>query len=281
MKLHLLGTAGYEGWPAVFCGCAACRRARQAGGKNLRTRSNALIDDVYKIDLGPDTFHHALTYGLDLSKLEHIIYTHGHPDHFYPAELTNLFPPFAQRTSEQPAELHIWGPDTVMQGIEREIGVSLKDQPWVHLHTLQPFQTMQVGDALVTPLPANHDPNQTCFIYIFERGGRRLLYGHDSAYFPDETWHYLEGRRGATVQKLDGVLLGCAFGPNPGERLHMNIDTCLAVQRRLREAGCAHDETRFIATHFSHTGGLLHDELEAAFGDSGFIVAYDGLVVEI
>lgn len=282
MKLHLLGTAGYEGWPAVFCGCDACRRARQTGGKNLRTRSNALVDDVFKFDFGPDTFHHALTYGLELGKLEHIIFTHGHPDHFYPAELTNLFPPFAQRTSDQPAELHIWGPDTVIQVIQNEIGAGLEQHGWVHLHELRPFTTVQVGDALLTPLPANHDPNQTCFVYIFERGGKRLFYGHDSAYFPDETWAYLEGRgEGSSVQKVDAVLLGCAFGPNPGTKLHMNIETCLAVQQRLREAGCAHGGTKFIATHFSHTGGLLHDELEAAFGDSGFIVAYDGLVVEV
>ena len=133
MKLHLLGTAGYEGWPAVFCGCAACRRARQAGGKNLRTRSNALIDDVYKIDLGPDTFHHALTYGLDLSKLEHIIATRPIPDHFYPAELTN---PARLCTAHERAAsraAHLGPRLTVMRGRAGD-RVSSKDQPWVHLH---------------------------------------------------------------------------------------------------------------------------------------------------
>lgn len=282
MKLHLLGTSGYEGWPALFCGCTACRRARAAGGKNLRTRSNALIDDVYKIDFGPDTFHHALTYGLDLGKVEHLIFTHGHPDHFTPAELTNRFLPFATLAEDQPETLHIWGPDTVINRLEEELAAALKESDRIQLHTLQALRTEQIGDALLTPLPAAHDPNQTCFIYIFERDGRRLLYGHDSTYFPEATWAYLEGKDGhGSVQRLDGVLLGCALGPKPANHLHMNIALCLEVQDRLRRAGCAHEGTRFIATHFSHAGGLLHDELEEAFGDSGFIVAYDGLIVDI
>lgn len=281
MRLHLLGTSGFEGWPAIFCGCSACRRARSAGGKNLRTRSNALIDDTFKIDFGPDTHHHALTYSLDLGKVEHLIFTHGHADHFNPAELENRFAPFAELAPDQPATLHIWAPDTVLERIVATIGHHLEHSDRIALHELKAFQTEQVGDAILTPLPAKHDPNQTCFLYVFERGGKRLLYGHDSGYFPDATWNYLEDESGKGPIALDGVLLGCAFGPGPGGRIHMNIEECLEVQRRLLRAGCANGKTRFVATHFSHLAGLLHHELEEAFGDSGFVVGYDGLVVEI
>ncbi len=33
MRLQILGSGAAEGWPAVFCGCTACRRARELGGK--------------------------------------------------------------------------------------------------------------------------------------------------------------------------------------------------------------------------------------------------------
>jgi phosphoribosyl 1,2-cyclic phosphodiesterase len=36
-----------------------------------------------------------------------------------------------------------------------------------------------------------------------------------------------------------------------------------------------------VATHLSHTGGLLHHELEAALGPHGISVACDGLQVEV
>lgn len=50
MKIKYLGTAAAEGIPAIFCECANCKRSRMLGGKNIRTRSQAIIDDVLLID---------------------------------------------------------------------------------------------------------------------------------------------------------------------------------------------------------------------------------------
>ena len=44
MKLTYLGTAAAEGWPAAFCNCDGCRAARRLGGRNIRTRSQALVE---------------------------------------------------------------------------------------------------------------------------------------------------------------------------------------------------------------------------------------------
>ena len=74
MFIRILGTAAAEGWPAVFCGCQTCRRARAAGGKDLRSRASVQIDDVFKIDLPPDTYSQAARFGLDLSVLKHLFF---------------------------------------------------------------------------------------------------------------------------------------------------------------------------------------------------------------
>ena len=50
MKITYLGTAASEGLPAPFCTCEVCRRAREAGGKSVRTRSQALVDESLLID---------------------------------------------------------------------------------------------------------------------------------------------------------------------------------------------------------------------------------------
>ena len=60
MKFRYLGTAAAEGWPAVFCNCDHCHRAKKAGGRNIRTRSQALINDDLLIDFPSDSYHHAL-----------------------------------------------------------------------------------------------------------------------------------------------------------------------------------------------------------------------------
>ena len=96
MRKQYLGTAAAEGWPAVFCGCAACRRARELGGQNLRTRSQALVDGRLLIDLPPDTYLHALRGGLELERVASLLITHSHQDHFYPFELFMRGDPYAQ-----------------------------------------------------------------------------------------------------------------------------------------------------------------------------------------
>ena len=51
MKVTFLGTAAAEGFPAVFCNCRFCKEARVLGGKNLRTRSQSIVNDDLLIDL--------------------------------------------------------------------------------------------------------------------------------------------------------------------------------------------------------------------------------------
>lgn len=60
MKIRYLGTAAAEGWPALFCSCPICTQARERGGKNLRTRTQAVLDGELLIDFPPDTYCHAL-----------------------------------------------------------------------------------------------------------------------------------------------------------------------------------------------------------------------------
>ena len=60
MKLTYLGTAAAEGWPAAFCNCDGCRAARRLGGRNIRTRSQALVDDALLLDFPCDAWLHAL-----------------------------------------------------------------------------------------------------------------------------------------------------------------------------------------------------------------------------
>ena len=44
MKITYYGTAAGEAWPGVFCRCELCEKARALGGRNIRTRSQALVN---------------------------------------------------------------------------------------------------------------------------------------------------------------------------------------------------------------------------------------------
>lgn len=60
MKIRYLGTTAAEGWPALFCSCSVCTHAREQGGKNLRTRTQAILDGEMLLDFPPT--HTAMLY---------------------------------------------------------------------------------------------------------------------------------------------------------------------------------------------------------------------------
>ena len=83
MKLKYLGTAAAEGVPAVFCECETCKYARKHGGKNIRTRSQVIIDIKIRIDFPADTYMHFLKFDIPLYAVKSRIITHFHQDHLY------------------------------------------------------------------------------------------------------------------------------------------------------------------------------------------------------
>ena len=87
MKLQFLGTAAAEGIPALFCNCPACQYAYKIGGKEIRMRAGAMLDDVIKIDFGPDSYAQMLANHLDYTRVHTLLVTHSHPDHLAVDEL--------------------------------------------------------------------------------------------------------------------------------------------------------------------------------------------------
>lgn len=276
MELRFLGSGAAEGWPAMFCRCQACRSARVLGGKNVRTRHQALLDRRWLFDLGPDTYHHVLTHGVDLAEVEHIFITHSHPDHLAPGEL------FFRRTDygfarDLPGPLHVYGNDRVLAFLERDVPDFRR--VGIELHLVQPFVPFAAGEAVVLPLRANHAQNETCLNYLVTHGDKTCLYAHDTAYWGDDTWHHISqwALEGGVI---DLASLDCCNGPmNQSTGGHMNIAECATFAAELQRRGAAVTDTVVVASHFSHNIGLLHDEIAMACEAAGLVCAYDGLVV--
>lgn len=271
MRLLFLGTAAAEAWPGVFCRCEACQKARKLGGKDLRTRSSLMIDDNYKIDFPPDTYAHVLRENLDLSKLEHLLITHGHEDHLYPADLAMRSEPYAHISDAPP--LAVYGNAYVLQRIEAAL--SADELQGVRLQLVEAGRPFTAGAARVTPLTADHLLDKGAFTYLIEHQGRTIFYGLDSGWYPEATWELLRRYR------LDMAILDCTHGSLPQERNHMGIEQVIKVKQALLAQGSAGPETVFVADHFSHNGLYLHHQLEAAFSPHGIRVAHDGMTLEI
>lgn len=279
MKLQYLGTAAAEGWPAVFCNCEACNEARRLGGKNIRTRSQALINSDLLIDFPCDTYHHVLREGFDLSAVRHLLVTHSHTDHFYPAELVLRGSYYAHNMQSE--MLHIYCNEAVKQYFYRAAAHELEPEieAGLSFHIVKPFEAFRAGDYRVTPLPARHMDTEQALIYLIERNGRAILYAHDTGRFLPEVYAYLEKEK----ITLNLVSLDCTSGriDNGENNGHMGIPDNRVVKTRLVEIGAANKETRFIMNHFSHNGGLLHDALYELGEQAGMSPAYDGMTVNV
>lgn len=272
MKVKYLGTAAAEGWPAVFCECDACQKARELGGRNIRTRSQAMVDQNILIDFGPDTYAHVLLHNLDLLKIEHIFITHSHMDHFYPEDLIMRGHPYCVQKKNK--SVLLYGNEKVKEYYEdtmdqKNDSPDLKER--IKFQVLKPFQEVQAGDYKVTPLPAAHDETEDCFIYLFEnKNGIRYLYGNDTGYFPSETWQFLQDKY------LDYVSLDCTVGIMPDIKAHLGLRGNIVVKERMTELGIADKKTVFILNHFSHNSQLVYDQFIHQAEPYGFTVSYDG-----
>jgi len=277
MKLLYLGTGASEGIPAVFCSCPVCMEARVKKGRNIRTRSQALLDGTVLFDFPPDSFLHYIASGfrtLDLPAIRHLFITHSHMDHFYANELHMRRPVFV---ASRPVEiLHVYGNKTV-----EEIILNLQriqnSAPCNDFHHAKPFEPIEFDGYRITPFTALHDQSEECLFYAAEHNGKTLLYAHDTGFFPEPVWEYLS----RVKFHFDLVSLDCTFSDKKDGRNHMGIPDCVDVRGRLAATGAADSNTVYVLSHFSHNGGLNHDDLCRAAANEKFIVAYDGMEIEV
>lgn len=274
MKLKYLGTAATEGIPAPFCNCKICAEARVLRGRELRSRSQALVNDKLLIDFNADTFMHSWLHGFDLYKVRHCIITHIHSDHFYPDDLRNLYPGFVEWDDGTPP-FRLYGSADLKPLLEPVFESARENLEFVELTA---FETVKILDMTVTPLKASHGTKNP-FIYIIEQGGKTMLYGNDTGNFPQATWDYLD----ATKPRFDLISLDCTEGAF--EEIDYNEHMCLGLNKKVRDEMCAHGfvdgNTVTVLQHFSHSGkDVLYRDMVPAAEKEGMLISYDGMEIE-
>lgn len=274
MKLRYLGTAAYEGIPSLFCNCPTCRASRAAGGRNLRSRSQAIVNGELLLDFPPDTVWHAMRFGIDWNAVGACLITHAHSDHFYPEDMVMGRPDFCHGNRT----LRYFLPAAAYRRLEAEMkGTGLQDFGGrIERCLVQPFVPFEAEGYHILPLAADHPTAEGPVFYAIEKDGTRLLYAHDTGYFPEASWEALR-----SFGKFRLVSLDCTGGGQEGWRgNHMCLKTDREVADRMLREGMADEDTQFVANHFSHNGGSTHDALCALAEPYGLTVAYDGLELE-
>lgn len=267
MVIHLLGTGGADGVPALYSDSRVSKFAREHGGKDVRSRAAALVDGHIKLDLGPDTWSQVARERLDARDWSAVIFTHSDSDHFAIEELQYVLYPF---NSFESAGFTIYGNDVV----SRRITDRYPEWPFDVVPTKM-FCPFQHGEYTITPIMARHMQFEEAHNIMIQDGSKTLLYGTDTGIWAEPTWAFLMDYH------LDCLVLECSEGfvltPYNG---HLDIEEFKQVIKRLREQGTVTESTRIVTTHHSHSGDATHEELERELGPLGVEIGYDGLKVE-
>lgn len=283
MKLKYYGTGGGGGIPEIFCNCRICKNARDAGGKEIRTRSQAVIDDKISIDFPVDAFMHSAYCGLDMRRIRDIVVTHAHFDHFMPQELFS-------RAEGYPSPLRVYATEASASKMCETIaaheaayasGKKVRTSDFcLEYHKISAGEPFTIDEYRFTPLKSHHAQGVQSVMYVIDNTAedRHLLWAHDTGPFYASAWDWLNNY----PHVFDFVSLDCTLGR--GELItaaHMDILGCNETRERLMAMGKANSHTKFYLSHIGHLLHQTHEELAAEAATFGMTPAYDGLTVEI
>ncbi|MGN0357458.1 MAG: MBL fold metallo-hydrolase [Blautia sp.] len=227
------------------------------------------------MDFPPDTYTHALNYSLQLGQIQHLLITHSHMDHFFPVELIHRHEHFGHNAKGM---LHVYGNEAVEKAFYDAVLIDrFKVHPLddhVKFIRLEPFADFMADGYHIIPVPADHDKREICFIYIIEKDGKCLLYGHDTGLnLSKEAWDCIFSH------KYDLISMDATMGRKQIGGYHMGLPDDIEFARLLEEKGCIDKNTVRVINHFSHNGEMTHEELDQFAREHGMIASYDGMKV--
>ena len=280
MKITILGSGAF-GYPLTFCKCEYCKEARIKKGKNIRKRASILVNDNLLIDLTPDANVSFSMYDKDMSKVEVLLQTHTHTDHFDVNLFNTIAPMYSLVTNKK---LNIVASKLCLEDIQNKAStfdrINIFDKEFCEKANINTIElnhgnSIHINDYEIKAIKCNHHSALGAQIYLIKENGKTLLYATDTPPFDDETYAELE------EEKIDCLLIDQNFGIKDYNYSHMSIKTIKEELTKLHSKNIINNDTKIYATHISHEGNCLHEELEKITTKQGWKVAYDGLKINL
>lgn len=284
MKITFLGTAAATACPLVFCRCRACQNAWKTGGKDMRKRASVLIGDDLLIDLGPDLMSAAFAHRVDVSRITAWLQTHSHSDHF---DAGHLITRIADYATEDTLPLTVCASEETLEHMSERLGreeggATLMTEEYLEklnmrAHAMKHGDTIELNGRRITAVESNHDLNDGSLMYIIEESSKTFFYATDTMRLTENAWALFRERG----FRFDAVAIDHTYGPGTPGGGHLCADEVAEEIARMRAEGILKPDGRALATHISHEGMPLHEELSAFAAAHGYEIAWDGLAVEL
>lgn len=203
---------------------------RAAAGYLVKT------DKIFLMDFGPRTLSNLLKSAVDPHRIQYLLFTHFHADHFSDF-ITFFFDAVchSKYVARRP-DLTVIGP----KGTKALFGTILRTFPSFNhaafTMTLKEVQkrSFHIGKTRVTPFPVTHTDSQQCLGYRIEFQGRTLAYSGDATYASNLI---------QLCRNADLAILDCSFPKNRPGAAHMHAGECGKVAQEARVK-------RLVLSHF-------------------------------
>ncbi len=249
MRISFLGTGTSQGIPVIGCGCEVCT---SADAKDKRLRVSVLIETPQAnivIDSGPDFRYQMLR--ARVTKLDALVFTHGHKDHTAGMDDIRAYNYFQQRPMD------VYASEETQVILRREFSYIFENKnypgiPQLDLHTIS-NQEFEIAGIKIIPIRVTHLGLE---VFGFRIGD--FTYITDAnAIEPGE----LEKAKGSKVFVINALR-------HEKHVSHFNLEEAIGIAQQVGA-----DNTFF--THISHQLGMHH--LVEGQLPANIHLAYDGL----
>lgn len=249
MKFRFLGTGTAGGIPLYGCDCPVCTAAQE--DPRLRRQSACALVETHEIRILIDAGLHGLGERLPAGSFDQVLLTHYHMDHVHGL--------FGIRWGTG-ISLPVIGPDDP-QGCD-----DLFKHPGIldFSRKAQPFETLQLADLAVTPLPLVH--SRPTLGYHLTHEGRSLAYLTDTCGLPPDTAAWLKHN------PPDVLVIDCSHPPlgrMPDNHNDLDLALQIVADTQPGEAYLTHVDHRLDQWLLDHPDSL----------PDGVALARDGLML--
>lgn len=176
-EIIFLGTGAAWGLPEIGCPCPACKEALQSP-KWQRTRTSILIRSELNLLIDPTTDLRQQLLREKISRIDAVIITHAHPDHFLGLD------EFRAKQRGEPAFKKVplfVGREAWQKRISLLFSYLLegRDSPLELGQFLAPRMKFRIGNLLVETFPTRHiypEKIGETFGFVFIIGNKKLIY---------------------------------------------------------------------------------------------------------
>ena len=279
MRLTITGSGGFRRTPRPGCDCAVCQEAREQGTQRLGP-SMFIHDENILFDTPEEIAAELENAGIE--KINHLFFTHWHPDHTLGARILEIMNTKWSENMEwrmvAKQKTQVYMPKLVFDEIMQRFGPFFDFWSFIGIsETHELGDEVQCGNIKVEPvvMKSMHRSVTHSTVYIISSEGKKAIYAPcDITPFPED----------ARFHGCDLMILQIGwYGPRMAERAEkgphceISMDEIISIAKTYQPA-------RIILTHIGDDSELLAADLkdiEEKYKELNIHFAYDGMEIQI